>query len=242
MLEVCTHQFLFFKRKEIWFYDAETINKRTYNVFCYSNEKDSKQRPNVLVEQTSLINLTKNEDELFNNINRTFKYHIKKAEGIGITVCIDYTPTIKKCTEVINEFSIFAKEKKIEWNSKRIIALQKLNKIIISEAIFKEEKIVTHIYLQDNSRVVLLHSYPQQKNIDKNIQGYANKFLHWKDILSFKKFGLKIYDFGGINMQQHLGISTFKLSFGGEIIDCYSYIEVNSLLSSAIKLLKQFKK
>ncbi|MEO8761004.1 MAG: hypothetical protein ABI388_06990 [Bacteroidia bacterium] len=242
MLEICTHQFLFLKRKEFWFYDAEKINKGTYNVFCYSNEKNAKQKPNVLFEQTSLIDLKKTEEELFSEINRTFKYHIKKAEKIGVIIDVNYSPTVEKCNEVIKEFSPFAKKKNIEWNPKRIKAVQKINKLVISEAFLHEEKIVTHVYLHDTNRIVLLHSYSQPNFKNENIKGYANKLLHWQDIIIFKKFGLKTYDFGGINLQKHPGISAFKLSFGGNLIDGYSYIEVHPLLSSVIKLLKKFKK
>jgi lipid II:glycine glycyltransferase (peptidoglycan interpeptide bridge formation enzyme) len=242
MLEVTTHQFLSFKRKEFWFYNSENINKGTYNVYSYSNEKDACHKKNVLKEQTSLINLEKPSEELYNQINRTFKYHIHKAESIGIITNVDYSPTPQKCNEIMSAFSVFADKKGIEWNSKRITALQKLNKLIISEAFLKEEKIVTHVCLHDGHRVVLLHSYHPHNFTDEKIKGYANKFLHWKDIVSFKNFGLKLYDFGGINMQQHPGISKFKLSFGGNVVDCYSHIKVNPLLALAINLYKRLRR
>ncbi len=242
MLEITTHQFLFFKRKEFWFYNSEEINKGTYNAFCYSNEKDSYKRENVLKAQTSLINLEKSSEELFNQINRTFKYHIHKAEDIGITTNVDYSPSLIKCNQIINEFSVFANKKGIEWSFQRIRSLQKLNKIIVSEAFLKEEKAVTHVYLHDGHRVVLLHSYHSHSLVDEKMKGYANKYLHWKDILDFKDLGLKQYDFGGINIQQHLGISNFKMSFGGDVIDCYSYIEVNPFIAIAINFLKKLRK
>ena len=167
MLEVCTHRFLFFTRKEFWFYNSEKITKGTYNVFCYTNEKDASDKKNVLIEQTSLINLESPFEELYSHINRTFKYHIRKAEGIGIIASVDYSPTLQKCNQIMSEFSVFASKKGIEWNPQRIKALQKLNKIIISEAFLKEEKIVTHVYLHDGNRVVLLHSYHSQEFTDK---------------------------------------------------------------------------
>ena len=242
MQEICTHRFLFFKRKEFWFYDAEKIHKGIYNVFCYSNEKDASLKQQLLTEQTSCIDLHENPEELFGQINRTFKYHIRKAKQIGVTTQINYSPTLQKCRQVMDEFAVFAKIKAIEWNPKRIEALQKLNKLIISEAFLREERVVTHMYLHDNHRVVLLHSYHQQNYANTTIRGYANKRLHWKDILSFKSFGLKVYDFGGINMEQHPGISRFKLSYGGKVLNAYSYIEVYPPLASIIKLYKRITK
>jgi lipid II:glycine glycyltransferase (peptidoglycan interpeptide bridge formation enzyme) len=241
MLEITTHRFLFLKRKEFWFYNSERVTKGTYNAFCYSNEKDACRKKTVLKEQTSLINLEKSSEELYSKINRTFKYHIHKAESIGITTHVDYSPTPQICNQIMSEFSVFANKKQIEWNPNRIKALRKLNKIIISEAFLKEERIVTHVYLHDANRVVLLHSYNPKDIADKKMQGYANKYLHWKEILSFKNFGLKLYDFGGINMRQHPGISKFKISFGGEVRDCYSYIEVNPLLTLVVNFYKKLK-
>ena len=242
MLEICTHQFLFFKRKELWFYNSEKIKKGTYNVFCYSNEEKVIVKENVLIEQTSQISLEKPSEELFGRINRTFKYHIHKAERIGIKTKIDYSPTMQKCLQVMKELSAFTGEKKIEWNPKRIEALQKLNKLIISEAFLEKARIVTHIYLHDDNRVVLLHSYHHHNFSKEKLGAYANKLLHWIDILNFKKFGLKLYDFGGINMLSLPGISKFKLSFGGEVIDTYSYVKAHPLVISAIGLYKRIRK
>ena len=242
MLEICTHKFLFFKRKEFWFYTAEKICKGTYNVFCYSNEKNASAKKNVLKEQTSLINLKKTNEELFNQINSTFKRHIQRAEKTGITVKVDYTPTVEKCHQIINEFSGFASHKKIAWNPRRIRALQQINKLIISEAFYKDKKLVTHVYLHDTSRVVLLHSYHQNKNEEEELRGVANKFLHWQDISNFKSYGLELYDFGGINIEQHPGISSFKLAFGGNVVDGFSYIETSPLLERLIDLYKRLRK
>lgn len=241
MLEITTHHFLLFKRKEFWFFDSEKINKGTYNVFCYSNEKDASKKERVLKEQTNLIKLERTTEELFSQINRTFKYHIHKAEKMGVVAQIDYSPSFKKCKNLIVEFSTFAKEKSIAWSPQRIMALQKINKLIISESFLKGEKISTHVYLHDTKRVVLLHSY-HSGNTNEKLRAYSNKYLHWQDIQSFKSSELKTYDFGGINLEQHPGISKFKISFGGEVIDCYSYIEMPAYLTLAISAYKKLRK
>ena len=241
MIEVCTHNFLLFKRKEFWFYNKEEISAGTYNVFCYSLEKNLPLKKKILPEQSSIINLRKTEQELFADINRTFSYHIKKAEKLGVTFNVKYSPTNKEVNFFITEFSNFASNKKIEWNKNRVLALQKLNRLIISETWLNNKKICTHVYLHDTQQVLLLHSYHSSTNFDSNTRGYANKFLHWNDILTFKKQGFTTFDFGGINFEKHPGITRFKLSFGGEVIDRHSYIEVNPLLDWGIKLYKKAK-
>src|ERR1700739_4416890 len=108
MLELTTHTLLFFKRKEFWFYNSENIQKGTYSVFCYSEEKDANKKKNVLAEQTSTINLEKSEEELYSQINKTFKYHIQKAQQADVKITIDFATTIQKCRQVQHEFFGFA--------------------------------------------------------------------------------------------------------------------------------------
>ena len=148
---------------------------------------------------------------------------------------------MKQCTEVIKEFSPFAKRKKIEWNARRITALQKGNTIIISEAFKNEEKLLTHIYLHDKKNIVLLHTYHHNQNMDNNLRGYSNKFLHWKDILTFKERRFAFYDFGGVDFVRHPGISRFKNSFGGKIIDRHSYIECSYPIRFLLRILKKIR-
>ena len=84
-------------------------------------------------------------------------------------------------------------------------------------------EIATHFYIFDDKRVRLLYSYHNIEFLDDTLRSYANKFLHWEDILFFKSKNFLFYDFGGINMDNHPGISKFKLAFGGILVDNYSY-------------------
>lgn len=57
-----------------------------------------------------------------------------------------------------------------------------------------------------------------------------NKYLHWKDILSFKERGYSRYEWGGItDVENPNGIDRFKMEFGGEVQIYYNYIVANSL-------------
>jgi hypothetical protein len=240
MIELVTHRFLGFSRKEVWFYSSEKIKKGTYTVFCFTEEKDAHTKKNVLVQNTSLISLEQDEQKLFEDIHRTTQRHIRKAEKLGIETRIDFNPSTQKSKNVINDFAVFARKKSIEWNSNRIYALQKSGRLIITEAFLQNELLVTHVYLHDTRQVVLLHSYPARENRETHLlRGYANKYLHWKDLVELRKQGLKIYDFGGVDLEKHPGISAFKRSFGGMPMYRYSYIESSRLFYFLVNLLRK---
>ncbi|HWY38609.1 MAG TPA: hypothetical protein VNY73_08625 [Bacteroidia bacterium] len=239
MLEITTHKFAFFTRKEFWFYKGEKIARGTYNTFCFTEEGNPEKKNSVLKQQTSLIDLERSEEDLFSAINRTFKFQVKKAEKKGIKSVTDFNPDSEKCEEIAYELSSFARKRSFAWSKQRILALQKINRLIITHAVLHNEILATHIYLHDTHCVSLLHSYTNQKIADKKLKGYANKLLHWNDMIACRKYGLKVYDFGGINPEKHPGITAFKLSFGGTRVDRYSYVETSPLVFFLIKLMRK---
>lgn len=236
MISFITHDYLFFKRQEIWFYKNENIKKCTYNVFTYLEDDIFK---NSTIEYSCKLDLTKNETEIFSNISKTFKYHIAKAIKQGVECKIDFTPSKKNVKNFISEFKLFASEKKIAFNAKRLLALKGTGNLCISDSYIGHSKISSHVYLFDKSVAVLLHSINYNTfSRPKRTLGYANKYLHWMDILSFKKKGVSIYDFGGIDKIKHPGITNFKLSFGAEEAKYYNSIRIKYFQ----KLLNLFKR
>ena len=240
MLEVCTHRFLFFSRKEFWFYAGENIKKAPYSVFCYSEEPEAKNKYQVLKEETSLIYLDKMRAELLAALSRTCKTHIRRAEKMNFRIDVKDEPDHGICNQVLKEFSLFAKNKAIQWNPRRIKAAAKIKRLIITEIFLEKQKLCTHIYLHDQKRIVLLHSY-HQAGADRKILAYANKWLHWNDMLRFKELGMILYDFGGLNFREHQGISRFKAAFGGETRTCYSYIETTPVWGGFMKAFRKLK-
>jgi lipid II:glycine glycyltransferase (peptidoglycan interpeptide bridge formation enzyme) len=239
MLEVVTHRFLFFTKKEIWFYSGEPIMEGTYTTFCYVTGKFDRKFEQELKEFTTTIDLSKSQEELLNSINTTFKYHIRKGKKLNFTHSFSFNPSIEECEKLIISFNQFAKFKNIlPINKRRVYALQKTKNIAFTKISKENTDLVTHVYIRDKERVLLMHTFHNIDYNQKQMRGYANKFLHWKDILSFKEMGIKTYDFGGINMEKVPGISSFKLSYGGEIQPVNSYIKVAPIIKPIFKLYK----
>lgn len=244
MLSILTHQFplLKFKKKEIWFYKGEPINEGSYTTYCYVQREFNLEFNNELKEFTTVLDLTQNENELFNSINTTFKYHIRKAQNKNFQFTSISNPSIAECEELIHLFKLFALEKKIiPMNKRKIFALRKSNNIVITKIKEKNIDIATHVYLHDNERIHLMNTFHNLNYSNNQIRGYANKYLHWKDILLFKEMDFKVYDFGGINLETVPGISQFKLSYGGKIEEANSFIRVSPSIKWLFKLFKFFR-
>lgn len=95
----------------------------------------------------------------------------------------------------------------------------------------EEHPLAYHAYVVDKqeSRARLLYSAQLQQGYDRALLGRANRWLHFRDLLSLQESGLLIYDWGGISEPgsdpQREGINQFKLGFGGEVVqeqNCYS--------------------
>lgn len=118
--------------------------------------------------------------------------------------------------------------------------------IIITVAKNEDDEIlVYHVYLHDKKNVLLLYStsYSNRDKDKAKIIGWANKFLHYKDIEYFKFKKYTNYEWGGIkNPEQPNGIDKFKMGFGGEIVSFDNVIVANSIKGKIyIKLLKLAK-
>lgn len=171
------------------------------------------------------LDLTQDEETIFSKFRTTNKQEIKKSEQDGV-VC-EFDGDTETFVEFYNDF---AKAKNISLTSKRRIDEMK-GHFFISFAKLGEDILTAHSYLVDKEVGIarLYHSASKRldENFDRKIIGRANKLLTWKDILYFKKTGLKTFDFGGIaegtTDKSLAGINEFKLSFGGEKTECINY-------------------
>jgi hypothetical protein len=95
-------------------------------------------------------------------------------------------------------------------------------KLILTRAGQDGEIHVWHAYVISDGRARLLYSASLFREQDKSLQaliGRINRWLHWQDILEFKRRGFRIYDFGGLFSDESsamaAGINKFKEGFGG---------------------------
>jgi hypothetical protein len=164
--------------------------------------------------------LTLADEEIVKKISSTVRNEIKRAEREG---CV-FNPLESK-ENFILLYNDFAKQRGIACLT--IDKLMELNEnLILTSTSVDGELTAVHSYLVDYDlkKVRLLHSGTQRfsEELDRNMIARSNKFLHYKDLIHFKKDGFRVYDWGGITFDTEdkglQGINKFKESFGGELV------------------------
>ncbi len=224
--------------QEVWFYDGSPVVEKNKNLFYQSALKPTKKHYRYQEFNTLAIPLQQSAEEIFSRVNRTFKYHIRKAEKLQVTFRrVNLDPEM--ISTYSDSFRKFALRKKLyhlpNW---KIDALVKSGSFIIT-AIEKDNRIVTmHAYVHDNHRIRLLTSHTVSESESETVIGYCNKFHHWQDMLYFKDQGFVWYDFGGVSKNENDGRNYFKQSFGGEPQVFYHFITCKGLARIWFELLK----
>jgi len=216
--------------QEIWFYDGSSVVEKGKNIFYQSTIKPTKKHYRYHEFNTLATPLHQAIDEIYSHINRTFKYHIRKAEKLQFTfrkANLDQ----ELISMYLDSFHKFALRKKLHHlPSWKVKALVKSGNFILT-VVEKDSKIFTmHAYVHDNHRIRLITSHTVSDSEDETIMGYCNKFHHWQDMVYFKHQGFAWYDFGGVSKNEDDGRNYFKQSFGGEPQVFYHFITCNGLM------------
>lgn len=191
---------------------------------------------------TSVIDLSRPMDDIFSGIKSNFRNEIRRAEKEGVTLAIE--DDVVSFVKYYNDFAVQKGLFSISANN-----ITKYSSNIITKAVGPTGEILTyHAYLIDKeeNRASLLYSASNRlhESVDTKLIGYANKFLHFKDMEMFKQKGMTIYDFNGIGSDDFskpaTGIRLFKMSFGGTTVPTLNYY--SPLMSLALFIKKQIYK
>jgi len=177
------------------------------------------------------IDLGKSIEELWQKLDRkSTRYCISRAEKQGINIHIN-----KYYKEYYKMYKNFMKEK--GFGSNLNISIPNLEIIKSQATLFcaelDNELLAGSLYLEDGNNILLWHSGSKRLSVDMDKArtiGNANRLIHWEAIKYAKEKGIKRFDMGGIwpketaeNDKIKRSINYFKLSFGGELINCHSY-------------------
>jgi hypothetical protein len=221
-------KFYFLKVYENWFtYKFNFFRLFTLNSYLHIKNLDGKKVIGVQKNSCTVeLDLTQDVETIYANFRNTVKQEIRKSEKENVEC--NFRQDLKD--EFISFYNDFARAKKIYPTSKKRIE-ELGDDIKMSYATLDGEMLVAHSYLVDKEVGIarLYHSASRRldETVDRNVMGRANKLLTYKDILYFKEEGYKILDFGGYadNTEDKSlkGINEFKLSFGGQKVDCINY-------------------
>jgi lipid II:glycine glycyltransferase (peptidoglycan interpeptide bridge formation enzyme) len=170
-----------------------------------------------------VTNLTKSMNEIVAAMKSNTRNEIRRSEREGCLFEI-----VGTFDEFIPLYNDFCKAKGLADFVDRTRML-KYEKLLITKAVQNGQVMAMHSnILDEESRISLLQfscSPRLLKGVDKKMIGWANRFLHYKDLEWLKDHGYETYDWSGVVVDPEdprYSIGQFKMSFGGELIDSWT--------------------
>lgn len=239
MIQFTTHNYKFFSRGEVWFYNGENFKKQMYLSFSAARLIPTGPVHDIHRYQSAILDILPTTDLLLGGMHPRLKYDLQLAAKKDMQFIITNTPTPQEIKDLVKYFNSFISSKPIaplkeEW----LLNTSKTGKLFISKIKHQANDVVFHIYLSDNGTILNTHSFYNTSFLKEDINKFANKFLHWQDILYFKANGYHTYSFGPINPELK-GITSFKMNFGCRAEDNYRFIVTPSILFKLTRRIKR---
>ncbi|MFK2825933.1 peptidoglycan bridge formation glycyltransferase FemA/FemB family protein [Bacillus sp. B190/17] len=210
-----------------------------------------KKSPFILCRmfRTLVIDLRKQEDDIFHDFHKNTRYKINRAIREGLTYDEINHPSDQEIQEFAQFFNKFARAKKIlPCLPDKIKSLRDKNAFTITMVKYENKPLCCHGYIFDGQRSIMLYSASLRTGKDsseRNLIGRANRLLHWKSILSFKEKGGTWYDFCGLSLdpndKEGQGINQFKKGFGGFEADEFKSYRGRTLLGKLVIVYSHLK-
>jgi hypothetical protein len=189
--------------------------------------------------RTSLVDLNRGTDELFNDLNRTSRTQVRRMERMGDRIEVRRNDGVDSdFLAVYNEF-VGVKRHSERLSPRRLQRLKPFTDIFVSY--FQGRPLCAHAYIRDQKlkRVgLILAASTRLAGRDAPVfVGSVNRWLHWYEMQLYKAEGIEIYDLGGTGTStpEKEAISRFKLSLGGKQVVEHNYMVANPPGRLAIK-------
>jgi len=163
-------------------------------------------------EETLIIDLTKEEGGLFQDMHYKTRYNIHLAEKHGVEIKTE--ESLKIFLELLKET---AKRAKLKFYGDRYYfylseEFKKTNSLKIYSAFYQNKILATALVLFWGKTAVYLYGGSTREEH----QVMAPYLLHWQIMKEAKSNGFFFYDFWGIDEKKWPGLTRFKLGFGGQ--------------------------
>jgi len=197
------------KREKAVFLKIESLSKFSIPKIFLSKISQKRTQP----QRTLVLDLSEEEESIFNNFSSKVRYNIRLAErkGVKIEFGDQYNPAfyslIKKTSKRDNFFPFD------EEHYKKLFACGNQDFNVKScSAIYKDKIIASYILIVFGKEAICLHGAS-----DWDYRALkAPNLAQWARIKIAKKMGARKIDFWGIDAKKWPGITAFKKGFGGE--------------------------
>jgi len=187
---------------------------------------------------TSCVDLTKNIAVLHDDMDSMTKRYVRKAEKLRDRWNIQ-TNDFRCYEDFLRLYNDFVRSKAHTRPLSRQRFQEYLKVSDVWVIYFDERPIAGRLLVRDDTikrvRMILSPSSRFLSEEDARLSGTLNRYLHWHELVTYKRQGMELYDFGGIGDGSST-IAKFKLSFGGFGVKDYSYVFAGSLGVIAYRL------
>jgi len=187
--------------------------------------------------KTLLLDLSKSEEELLEQMHQKTRYNIRLAEKKGVKLVLSKSEEFPKFYDlIVDTYRRKAKELHSRTYYQKLYQ-DSLAKIYFAE--FEDRILCANMVIFYGDTVTYLHG--GSSHDDKNIM--APHFLQWEQIKLAKAQGYKFYDFWGIDEIKWPGVTRFKKGFGGFEVDYSGAWEfaINKFWYEVYKIIKKFR-
>ena len=213
-------------REKLDFIRLEPRNFSEEQAKALSNAGFRKTHSLTQPQCTSIIDLSKSEDELLLEMSDSTRYNVRMVERKGVKVRIGGSKDLDSFEKLLKETASrhgFSTDIHPGYYKKQyeILNRSKLMEIFVAE--LNNEPLATALVIFYGDTITYLHAASTRSQSKLR----APYLLAWGSILEGKKRGFKYFDFWGVagenGSANHpwAGVTSFKMSFGGERV-CYS--------------------
>lgn len=180
-----------------------------------------KKSTTIQPQRTIILDITKSEQELLNQMHQKTRYNIKLADKKGVVIKKGTKKDIEKFWLLLND--TVKRDGFCGHIRKYYEKMLDIPRAELFIAEFKGKIIAANIVLFYNKQAIYLHGASDYNY--RNLM--APHLLQWEQIKEAKKRGYSEYDFWGIDEKKWPGVTRFKKGFGGREV---SYIGAYDLI------------
>lgn len=196
--------------------------------FCVPN-----QGKNTKAALTAVIDLTEDLEVILANFRSSHRRGVQTAlASTDLSYRFINEPSAEDIEIFCKYYDIFASEKNLPiCNQTKLEFFAGNNALILTNVrcIHTDELVCLHAFIGNNERARLLYSISnfrtQAENAtERRVISKVHRALHWFEMAQFKKMNYKLYDLGGLAIDDDPeleNINHFKRGFGGRELKEY---------------------
>jgi hypothetical protein len=213
---------------EVWF-DEEPPADSAVDILVYQRRLEPIPNARTTLLYSLRTDLSAAPEAIAAGFHQNCRYQIRRAEARDRLQHEMPTDSADRLVEFAAFYAEFAKQKSL-WAADRhwLARVAAERQLVLSNASRDGEPLVWHAYLRSGRYVSLVYSASLFRGKDddyRSLVGRANRWLHWREMMSFKEGGVQYYDWGGMfddeSTTERAGVNRFKRMFGGVPVNAF---------------------